>query len=145
MQRFKILPYLVAFICLQNTALIGQELQVDSLGFESFEMTEGDTTYLMKKYFLVHLMAGDNQDHSPEEAAEIQKGHMAHMNRMAESGQLNMAGPIGEEGELRGIMILAVPTKEAAEELVKNDPAVLAGRLKCEVYSWWAAKGSKLD
>lgn len=145
MIRFKFLPTLLVILIFSTDSLLAQELKVDSLGFETFEMTEADTSYLMKKYFLVLLKAGENRDHSPEEAAEIQKGHMENMNKIAESGQLNIAGPMGEDGPLRGIMILAVPTKEAAEILLKDDPAVIAGRLKYEIHPWWAAKGSKLN
>lgn len=84
----------------------GQDLQIDSLGFETFEMTEGDTTYTMKKYFMAFLKKGPHREHSPDEAALIQKGHMDHMNKMAEAKQISIAGPFGDDGEMRGIIIL---------------------------------------
>ena len=31
------------------------QVEVDPEGFETFKMQEGDTTYLMKKYFMVFL------------------------------------------------------------------------------------------
>jgi len=118
---------------------------VDSLGFETFEMQEGDTTYVMKKYFMAFLKTGPNRDHTEEEAIEIQKGHMDHLNWLAEEKKISIAGPFADDGDIRGIVIFNVPTQEKVEELVALDPAVKAGRLILEVHPWWAAKGSKLD
>ena len=121
-----------------------QELQIDSLGFETFEMTEGDTSYVMKKYFMAILKTGPNRDHSAEEAAEIQKGHMENISLLAEQKKICVAGPFGDQGEMRGILIFNVPTMEEVEALVAQDPAVIAGRLILDVHPWWAAKGSIL-
>jgi uncharacterized protein YciI len=121
-----------------------QSVKIDSLGFETFEMREGDTTYLMKKYFLVLLKADTARNQSPEEVREIQKGHMEHMNKLAEQGYIDIAGPMGDDTELRGILIMRVPTLERALALCKEDPAVKAHRLKAEVHPWWAATGSSL-
>ena len=132
-------------ILLSLTTALTQDLQVDSLGFETFEMTEGDTSYVMKKYFMAFLKEGPTRDQSPEEAAIIQNGHLGYMNQLADENKLSIAGPFGDDGEIRGIVIYNVPTLEEATELVKNDPAVKAGRLTIEVHPWWAAKGSTLD
>lgn len=121
-----------------------QSVQTDSLGFETFEMKEGDTTYLMKKYFLVLLKADTARNQSPEELMEIQRGHMEHMNTLAEQGYIDLAGPMGEDTELRGILVMRVPTLEQAQALCNQDPAVKAHRLKAEVHPWWAAVGSSL-
>ena len=132
-------------ILLSLTTALTQDLQVDSLGFETFEMTEGDTSYVMKKYFMAFLKEGPTRDQSPEEAVIIRNGHLGYMNQLADENKLSIAGPFGDDGEIRGIVIYNVPTLEEATELVKNDPAVKAGRLTIEVHPWWAAKGSTLD
>ena len=98
----------------------------------------------MQKYFMALLKAGPDRDHSPEEAAVIQKGHLDHMNKLAEEKKICIAGPFGDDGELRGVVIYSVPTLEEAQRLVETDPAVIAGRLIIEVHPWWAAKGSSL-
>lgn len=138
-----LIPLITVFLAPLNP-ISAQELQIDSLGFETFSIDEGDTTFVMKKYFLVYLNSGPNRDHSPEEAAIIQEGHMNHMNKMAEDGQLCIAGPMGDDGKTRGIMILSVPTLEEVKKLVDQDPAVIAGRLVMEIHPWWGAVGSKL-
>jgi len=119
-------------------------VQKDAEGFETFTMQEGDTTYLMKKYFLVLLKAGENRDQDQAKAMEIQMKHLEHINWMAEQGYVDMAGPFGDNGDIRGILVMRVPTKEKAEELAAMDPAVKAGRLIMEIHPWWAAKGSSL-
>ena len=121
-----------------------QDIKIDSLGFETFSITEGDTTYIMKKYFMVFLNKGTNTNQTPEETASIQQGHMDHINKMAEANQLSIAGPFGDDGDTRGIFILNVPTLDQAKKLVSQDPAVIAGRLIMEVRPWWAAQGSTL-
>jgi len=136
---------ILGFLLLLATLSSGQDLQTDSLGFETFIMTEGDTTYAMKKYYMAFLKSGPNREHSSEEAAIIQRGHMDHMNQMAADKQISIAGPFGDDGEMRGIIIFNVPTQEQVEALVAQDPAVIAGRLLLEVHPWWAAQGSKLD
>lgn len=110
----------------------------------TFEMKEGDTTYVMQEYFMVYLIAGENRDQDSLETATIQVAHLAHMERMGQEGYLSIAGPFGDEGDVRGICIYNTPTIEEADSLTQLDPAVQAGRLKVEIRPWWAAKGSKL-
>lgn len=110
-----------------------------------FEMKDGDTTYVMKQYIMVLLRRGDQAENfSKEELAKIQEGHMANIGRLAEEGYLHVAGPFGDDTELRGIFILDVESVEAAQALVATDPAIKAGRLKAEYHPWWCAKGTTL-
>lgn len=111
---------------------------------ETFEMQDGDTTYVMQKYFMVFLKAGPNRSQDEGEAQEIQKKHMAHLTKLAESGKTSITGPMAEGGDIRGIVIFNTATKEEAQRLAEQDPAVKAGRLTVEVHPWWAAKGSTL-
>jgi uncharacterized protein len=111
---------------------------------DEFEVREGDTVYVMKKYFLVLLMKGPNRAESDSlKLAEIQAGHMEHIRRMSGEGKLAIAGPMGDDGDLRGIFVLTVGSLEEADSLVAADPAVRAGRLRGEVHPWWVARGSR--
>ena len=122
-----------------------QEMAKDPVdGCPIFEMPDGDTVYVMKQYFMVFYKSGPNRSQSEEEKAEIQKGHLAHIGQLAENGYLSIAGPFGDDTELRGILIFQVPTQEKVEELMQEDPAVKLGRLVYEIHPWWGAKGSKL-
>ncbi len=139
---------LLIFICLSSCLLsedcFSQDMQIDSLGYETFEMQEGDTTYMMKKYFMAFLKEGPLRTQDADEAMKIQEGHLAHLGQLAEDGKICIAGPFADDGEIRGIVIFNVPTKREVEELISQDPAVRAGRLILEVHPWWAAQGSEL-
>lgn len=111
---------------------------------DEFEMKDGDVTYTMKKYYMCLLKTGPNRTQDSVTAAEIQKGHMENISRLSKEGKLMIAGPFGGKGELRGIFILSVKSKEEAEMLCAEDPAVKSGRLTVEVLEWWSAKGSTL-
>jgi uncharacterized protein YciI len=115
-----------------------------SFAQNTFEMKEGDTTYVMQEYYMVYLIAGENREQDSVETAQIQEAHLAHMDRMAIEGYLSIAGPFGDEGDVRGICIYNTVDLATADSLVKLDPAVQAGRLKVEIRPWWAAKGSVL-
>jgi len=119
--------------------------QLKENGHQTFIYEEGDSTYLMQQYFMVFLKSGDNRSQDSTEAAELQKQHLAHLNRMASEGYASLIGPFGDDGEIRGIVVFNTPTQKEADSLAKLDPMVKAGRLKVEVHSWWTEKGGKLN
>ncbi len=106
-----------------------------------FITAEGDT---MKRYVFMMLEAGENRSHDSIQAIKIQAGHMDHLNKMAESGKLIMAGPFEKGDPYRGLLIFDLETIEEAEMMERDDPAVVAGRLKMKTFYWWSAKGVTL-
>jgi uncharacterized protein len=107
------------------------------------ELTADD--YGMKTYVMAILLAGDRvEEYTPEQRAEIQKGHMATINRLAEEGKLLLAGPFIDGKEKRGIFIFNVESKAAAEALTLTDPAIQAGVLKMELIEWYASAALQL-
>jgi uncharacterized protein YciI len=72
---------------------------------------------------------------------EIQKGHMANINRLADMKKLIAAGPFGDDGRLRGIFVFRVESLEEAKALTATDPAVQAGRLAMELHTWMVPEG----
>jgi len=59
-------------------------------------------------------------------------------------GKIVIAGPMGDDGNLRGIFIMDCESVEEAKNLCETDPAIKKKRLLYEVHPWWAAKGSVL-
>jgi uncharacterized protein YciI len=95
----------------------------------------------MKRYWLVLLKKGPNKTQDSISAAKIQEGHMANINRLAKEGKIIMAGPMGTDGDLRGIFIMNCKDSSEVEQIVNTDTAVITGRLKMEYYPWWSEKG----
>ena len=112
--------------------------------FAQQEENKSETPKL-KQYYFVMLVKGPHRDDiDPLSLVKIQEGHMANINKMAESGKLQIAGPFGDDGNWRGIFIFDVATEAEVIELLKDDPAIQAGRLAYEIHPWWTMPGGCL-
>ncbi len=100
--------------------------------------------YTMKQYFFVMLTKGNRRGEITDTAIinKIQQGHMDNLNRLAKEGKIVVAGPFGDDGNWRGVFIFDAETKEEVVELLKTDPAIVAGRLGYEIHPWWTAKNA---
>lgn len=121
-----------------------QEEELKSKGYQTFQYEDEDSTYLMQQYYMVFLKRGPNRSQDSTEAAELQRQHMAHLSRMGEEGYASLAGPLGDDGEIRGVVIYNTANQREADSLSRLDPMVQAGRLEVEVHPWWVSKGGKL-
>ena len=72
---------------------------------------------------------------------ELQKAHLANINRLAEMKKLVVAGPFGDDGQLRGIFVFKVASIDEARALTETDPAVQAGRLAMDIHPWLVPAG----
>jgi uncharacterized protein YciI len=81
-------------------------------------------------------------DYSEEKLSEIQAGHMENIRSMAQSGDLVLAGPMGDDGPLRGIFVFRGNDVERIVELFRQDPAHRAGRLAMTLYPWHVPAGA---
>ena len=95
----------------------------------------------LKRYYLVLLYEGRNTAIEPDAARRLQEAHMANIGRLAREKSLVLAGPFEAAGDLRGLFVLDAPSLDAARALAASDPAVQAGRLRAEVFNWWAPEG----
>ena len=77
-----------------------------------------------------------------DETKKIQAGHMAHLEASGKSGKLVIAGPLSDNGDIRGILVYKTATIDEARAVAAADPAVKAGRLKVEMHTWLVSKGA---
>jgi len=82
----------------------------------------------------------DGDDKNPE-IQELQKAHIANIERLAKLGKLVVAGPFGDEGELRGIFVFRVGSLKEAQDLCATDPMVKINRLTVELHPWRVPEG----
>ena len=124
----------IALLVLSLTSTLGcaSARPHDAASATEYEMT----TYCMG---LIYKGTKWTPGSTPETEA-IQSGHMANMRRLAAEGKLLLAGPFGDDGDLKGIFVFKVATLEEAQALVASDPAVQAGRLRVELHPWYSAK-----
>jgi uncharacterized protein YciI len=132
-------------LLISNDSLLAQDLKLDEDGYEIFTYQDGDTSYTMKKYYIAFLKRGPNRDQDQAEANAIQSAHLEHMSQLAEQKKICIAGPFGDDTDMRGIVIYSAKSLEEAKSYAESDPAVINGVLIAELHPWWAAKGSKLD
>jgi uncharacterized protein YciI len=66
----------------------------------------------------------------------LQKAHLANLTRMWEEGVLLGSGPIADQGDLRGVLILRGGDRAGLDARLAADPLIKAGQLKVDVRPW---------
>jgi uncharacterized protein YciI len=98
----------------------------------------------MNTVYLGFLKKGPNRkegDGNNPEVQQLQKDHLANINRLAEMKKLVAAGPFGDNGELRGLFVFRVGSLKEAEELAATDPMIKIDRLRLELHPWNVPEG----
>lgn len=98
----------------------------------------------MNTVYLGFLKKGPNRkegDGNNPEIQELQKAHLANINRLAETKKLIAAGPFGDNGELRGLFVFRVGSLKEAQELAATDPMIKIDRLRLELHPWNVPEG----
>lgn len=128
----KYLSILFGTLLLLTSLAMGQGSKPDQSKPPQFDL---DT------YQLGFLRKGPNSGTgTKEEVEKIQEGHMANIGKMAQSGKLVAAGPMMDNGDLRGLFLFKA-TMEEAKAMAAEDPAIKAGRLRMDIFTWMAPKG----
>jgi uncharacterized protein YciI len=96
----------------------------------------------LKKYWMVFLRKGPHRNQDAAVTAKIQQDHLANIHQLADAGKIIVAGPFGNDEDLRGILIMNCKDSLEVVALVNRDPAVVAGRLVFEVKPWWTVKNA---
>jgi uncharacterized protein YciI len=134
----------------EATAWLNADPAVDA-GFLVVELHPWWSEDVMKKTatsntfttaYLAFLTRGEKW--TPEKTPateEIQKGHMANIQRLADMKKLVVAGPFGDNGKLRGIFVFKVASIDEARQLAATDPAAQAGRLALQIHPWVVPEG----
>lgn len=76
------------------------------------------------------------------ETDKLQADHMAHINSMARSGKLVIAGPFENGGDYAGVFVFKGASIDEAKALAEADPTVKTGRLVIDIHPWHVPQGS---
>ncbi len=99
----------------------------------------------MKQYYFVFLNSvAEKPNMDSSKVAELQAAHLNHIGQMFKDGKCRLAGPFMEKGEMRGILILDVTSKEEAEKLCSDDPFIKNGFLTAVIKPWYGPAGLKV-
>jgi uncharacterized protein YciI len=105
-------------------------------------MKKASSPTKMMTAYLAFLVRGPRWTAEKTPATEeLQKAHLANIVRLAEMKKLVVAGPFGDDGQLRGIFVFRVDTLAEAKALTETDPAVKAGRLTLDLHPWQVPEG----
>lgn len=88
------------------------------------------------------LRAASDRPDLPEEGLdEIQERHVAYQQQLHSDGKVVAAGPFTDQPDesWRGLTMY-VTSLEEARALAAADPAVVAGRLADDVFTWWTPR-----
>jgi len=80
-----------------------------------------------------------------DETRRMQEAHLANFGKLAEAGKLIVAGPFGDNGDLRGMLIFKLESVDEAGKLMDADPTLKAGRLTLDLHPWFAAAGLRVN
>ncbi len=96
----------------------------------------------MAAYYVVLLKRGPERSTGDKAAdADLQARHIGSLERRWREKTLVGAGPVTDDGDLRGLLLITAGDDDAARAIAADDPAVKAGRLAVEVHPWWGPKG----
>ena len=99
----------------------------------------------LEAFELVLLRTPENApSYDDAELARIQAEHLAHHDRLRDSGQVVTNGPVRDQPDpsLRGLAFYRTGSLEQARQLAEADPAVQAGRLAIEIMTWYCPPGT---
>jgi len=106
---------------------------------EALAARTGADEHGMRSYVFVLLRTGPNRTPDGPARDELFRGHFANMKRLAEAGQLVLAGPFdGVEG-WRGLFILAVKDIDEAKRLASTDPVLASGEMMAEYHRYFGS------
>ena len=87
--------------------------------------------------YILGLMTRGSGDVPAGQTAEgLQKAHLGNLTKMWEEGLLLASGPIGDSGDLRGVLIFRGDDRASVEKRVADDPLIKSGRLRVSLKPW---------
>jgi len=89
----------------------------------------------LKQYYLGLLKRGPRWNKiDDKEAEELLPQHLAFLRRQMEDRRYIVAGPVNDETDYVGMMIIDAANQSEAQAIVNRDPGIQAQRLAADIY-----------
>lgn len=106
---------------------------------EALAQKYGADDYGMRRYVLVILKSGPTPVPAGPERDAMFRGHFANMKRLADAGQLVLAGPLDGVDGWRGLFVLAVRDIDEARRIAATDPVLVHGEMVAEYHAYYGS------
>jgi uncharacterized protein YciI len=138
MKKYNLLAISLLFIATVSSAAFGQAATSKKNPKYDKALAErlGGNKNGMKQYIFVTLKRGTAK-FDDKQRSNLLKGHMEFIGRLAKEGKLVLAGPFGDEQDVRGIYIFDLKSVEDARKLVETDPSIKGGLFVVELRPWY--------
>ena len=115
----------------QEAATEFDQALADSLGADA---------YGMRSYYLVILRTGPAVIEDKMVRDSLFRGHMNNISRLAESGQLVVAGPLAANPlQYRGLFIFKCSSEAEVRTLLKADPTIETKLFDVDIIRWYGS------
>jgi len=91
---------------------------------------------LARLYMVMYMKGALWSDEDKPEMTELRKKHLEYLANLGQSEHGLVAGPVTDDGSLRGIVILRTANEILAKKVASEDPAVKAGWVTVDVLPW---------
>ena len=91
------------------------------------------------QFHMAIVKKGPNwSDAKTGEVQKVRLEHRSYVKSLVGSGKAVIAGPFGDESEIRGIYIFRAANADQAKSWAEADPAAKAGHHINEMHQWWS-------
>ena len=112
-------------------------LAIAGKGTPAIAQPVADEQSAAQDYIFSYLVLDQSNTLDEQEMQKAMAGHFSNMTKMAEAGDLLIAGPLAEpriDATYRGIFVFSTGDAQKGKELFNTDPSVQAGVFKPEMY-----------
>jgi uncharacterized protein YciI len=118
------------------------EIEAYRWSTEKLALGKPEEPFKLQETQFVLLKKGPNwTDEATEQVNRDQEAHLKHIRAMQAAGDLALAGPLQDAGDLRGLLLFRTNDAEKVEKLLAEDPHIRSGRLVAERHPLYVGRG----
>ena len=112
-----------------------------SEGYRKAAIADPTLADSLQRYTFTLLVRGPNWTSGDASERDMISRQLAGIGRKAQAGQIVLAGPLEDDGVVRGIAVFATSDTAEVRRWSETAPAIVSGRLRFEMHPWMTARG----